>query len=245
MKIGVKTFDDENFLKPFENKVDFFEIMAVQGNDYSFLKNFSLPMVIHAEHQGFGMNPADLTKRKQNLKSVNFARKIADLAKAKKIIVHPGEIESGNNNCSLENSINFFNELNDERIIVENLPSKLNLTRLCENPNEIKEFMERTKTGFCFDVNHSINNLRILDRDYSFVKEYLQLNPTHYHIGGQRFGDYTAHFCFANSDLDIKKVLNYYPNDAEITLETEVDIRKTEEDVKTIKKILNNFSESD
>ena len=49
-----------------------------------FLKNFSLPIVIHAEHQGFGMNPADLTNRKRNLKSVNFTRKIADLAKTRK-----------------------------------------------------------------------------------------------------------------------------------------------------------------
>jgi len=238
MKIGVKTFDDGNFLKHFGNSVDFFEVMTVQGNDYSFLRDFSLPIVIHAEHQGFGMNPADSTERTQNLKSINFARKIADLVKAKKIIVHPGEIGKGNKNCSLENSIELFNELDDSRIIVENLPSKLNLTGLCENPDEIKEFMKRTKTGFCFDVNHSITNLRILERDYLFVKEYLQLLPTHYHIGGQRFNDYSAHFCFNNSDLDIKKVLSYYPSDAEITLETEVDIRKTEEDVKLVRKII-------
>jgi sugar phosphate isomerase/epimerase len=238
MKIGVKTFDDENFLKFFENKVDFFEIMTVQGNDYSFLKNLYLPIVIHAEHQGFGMNPADYTKRKQNLKSVNFAREIADLTQAKKIIVHPGEIEKGNENCSLENAVDFFNELNDERIIVENLPSKLNLTRLCENPEDIKEFMKRTKTGFCFDINHSINNLIILDKDYSFIKEYLQLRPIHYHIGGQSFDDYEAHYCLNDSDLDLKKILSYYPNNAEITLETEVDLEKTEEDIRIIKKVI-------
>ena len=73
MKIGVKTFDSEKFLKHLENKVDFFEIMAVQKNDYSFLKNFSLPMVIHAEHHDFGVNPADISRQEQNLKSINFS----------------------------------------------------------------------------------------------------------------------------------------------------------------------------
>ena len=37
MNFGVKTFDDGNFLKSFENDVSFFEVSAILGNDYSFL----------------------------------------------------------------------------------------------------------------------------------------------------------------------------------------------------------------
>ena len=94
MKIGVKTFDDTNVLKHFEDKADFFEIMAIRGKDYSFLKKFSLPLVIHKEHQNFGINIADKTKQKINLESVNHAIKIADMVNSKKLILHPGLIDN-------------------------------------------------------------------------------------------------------------------------------------------------------
>ena len=68
MKLGVKTYSDEKFLKYFQDKADFFEIQAIQGRDYSFLKKFSIPFVIHAAHFSQGSNPADKTMTKQNLK---------------------------------------------------------------------------------------------------------------------------------------------------------------------------------
>ena len=239
MKIGVKTFDDPNFLKHFENKVDFFEIMAVQKNDYSFLKNFSLPIVIHAEHGSFGFNPTDISKKEQNLKSIKFAIKTADLANVKKIIVHPEGIEKGNKNCSIKNAIDFFNDINDERILIENLPPSrnLNLLRLCQTASEVKKFMEKTNTKFCFDINHAIIGKKKLN-DYNFIKRYIELNPAHYHIGGQKLDSYDAHLCLRDSDLDLKKILNYYPNSAEITLETEVDIKKVDDDIRIIRKVL-------
>lgn len=239
MKIGVKTFDDPNFLKHFENKVDFFEIEAIQKNDYSFLRKFSLPMVIHAEHGRFGVNPADFSKKDFNLNSIKFAIKLADLTNARKIIVHPGEIEKGNENCSLENSIDFFNEINDERILIENLPPSRNpkITRLCQTPRQIKEFMKETGTGFCFDVNHTSELEKEINRRYNFIKKYIELNPAHYHLGGQKFNGET-HFSFLNSDLNLKETLKFYPDNAEITLETEVDMEKTEEDIRIIKGVL-------
>ena len=65
MKIGVKTFNNPKFLEHFEKDVDFFEVQAIQKNNYSFLKKFSLPIVVHAEHQNFGINISD--KSKENL----------------------------------------------------------------------------------------------------------------------------------------------------------------------------------
>lgn len=243
MKIGVKTFGDEEFLKHFEDKVDFFEIMAIQKNDYSFLKNFSLPMVIHAEHQIFGVNLADSSKKEFNLKSINFARKLADFVNAKKIIVHPGEIEKGNKNCSVKDSINFFKGISDDRILVENLPTGFHFTpekyhRLGQTPREIKKFLKETKIKFCFDVNHAIERIKKFNGKYGFIKKYIKLNPAHYHIGGQKPSDGTEHLCLESSELDLKKILSYYPDDAEITLETEVDIAKVEKDIEIIRSVL-------
>ena len=59
MKLGVKTFFSEEFLDAFADKADFFEVTAIVGNNYDFLKKYSKPIVIHAEHKGFGTNPAD------------------------------------------------------------------------------------------------------------------------------------------------------------------------------------------
>jgi sugar phosphate isomerase/epimerase len=240
MKFGVKTFDNPLLLKHFEEKADFFEIMAIRGKDYSFLKDFFLPIVIHAEHQRFEVNPADSTKHEQNLKSITFAIELANLVNAKKIIVHPGVIEKGNKNCSLKNSINFFKEINDDRILIENLPKKeegiLKGNSLCGTFWSARRFLIKTGKGFCFDINHSLIGIKNFKGNYKFIKKYLKLKPSHYHIGGQKINPSDTHLYFKDSELDLKKILNYFPEDAEITLETGTDEKLIEEDLKIIKK---------
>ena len=61
MKIGIKTFDDALLLESLKEKADFIEVMAIEGNNYDFLKKFSLPIVIHAQHEVFGINNPSLT----------------------------------------------------------------------------------------------------------------------------------------------------------------------------------------
>jgi endonuclease IV len=237
MKLGVKTFDNPKFLKYFENKADFFEIMASQKVNYSFLKDFSLPMVIHAEHMGFNMNPADKTKKDINLKSINYAIKIANLANSKKIIFHPGVIE--NKNCSFEEAVSFINNIQDERIIIENLPLKEESSiSLCSTPKNTKKLLKETGKGFCFDVNHSILTSIFLKKNLNyFTKEFLKINPTHFHIGGQKIKfPFKDHLSFKNSELNIKEILDLYPKNAEITLETETDIKSVDFDLEYIKK---------
>ncbi|MDO8623434.1 MAG: TIM barrel protein [archaeon] len=190
MKIGVKTFYNLEFLKYFADKVDFFEVQAIQTTPesfYSSLKQFSIPIVIHAEHYSFGVNYADKSKLDFNLKSINFARKIADLTGAKKIIAHPGVIEKGNPNCSEENTIDFLKNIDDERILIENLPAEEPdplLTAQCITPEQISRLVKLTGKGFCFDINHALVARPV--KDYNFVKSYIKLNPKHYHIGGQK-----------------------------------------------------------
>ncbi len=241
MKIGVKTFGSEKFFKFFEDKADFFEVMATQKNDYSFLKKFSLPFVIHAEHQIFGINPADISKKEQNLKSVNFAVKIADITNSKKIIVHPGVVEKGNPNCSEKNAIDFFNKINDDRILIENLFQKKNPLKginLCSTSKELEIFLKKTGFEFCFDINHAIANQKKFNGDYGFINKFIKLNPKHYHFGGQKISEGKEHLCFEDSDINIKEILKYPKKNAEITLETEIDIKKVEKDVEIVRGIL-------
>ena len=237
MKIGVKTFNDPNLLKHFEKKIDFFEIQAIQSNDYSFLKEFSLPIVVHAEHHNWGINIADKDKEKSNLKAINFAQKVADMVCAKKIIVHSG-FNSEHSNCSIETVIDFLKKINDKRILIETL------IYFSASPEEIKRIMEATGVGFCFDLNHAIsyaskNNLKVIE----VVKKFLKLNPSHFHIGGQRkeFGEYGDHLSLKEFDYDWKEILSLYPKDAELILETTIDRSEIEQDVEFIRKIIDGF----
>ena len=224
MKLGVKTFKEGDFLRPFKDKADFFEVMAIQDENYSFLKEFSLPIVIHAQHQKFGVNNADKTKIKKNIDSTNFAINLANEYKANKIIVHPGEITD--KNCSEAQAVSFFKSIKDKRILIENLPKNPNC--LCSTPEEMKMFLKETKTGFCFDINHAIETAVYLNKDYiEFIKKFIELKPAHYHLGGQNLKKKEDHINFKESDIDLKKILELIPKDVEITLEVSTDIEKT------------------
>lgn len=233
MKIGVKSYDYSKELEYFKDKADFFEIMVVEGRDYSRFKNFNMPFVIHCQHAIFGINNADKQLYQKNLNSFNSAKKVADMLKAEKIILHPGNMK--NEACSRENSINFIKSLKDKRIIIENMPQE---NALCNSPEQLKEFIDKTGYGFCFDINHTILHAQNIKKDYkAMIKDFLQLKPKHFHLGGQKFMG-ADHLCFADSELNLKEILSLLPKDAEITLETSTDIEKTKEDLRIIREVL-------
>ena len=126
MKFGVKNFDDEKFFDYFVGKADFFEVQAIRGNDYSYLQKYvekGIPIIVHAEHQGFGVNHCDPKKERVNLESIAFSRGLADKVNAEFIIVHPGRIYD--KDCSLAYFIKTFQKINDPRIVIENLPQSI------------------------------------------------------------------------------------------------------------------------
>lgn len=238
MKIGVKTFDNPNFLKKFEDKVDFFEIMAIQTNNYDFIKDLKLPIVIHSQHERFGINVADKNKQDINKKSIDFSKKLADMGNAKKIILHCGFLDT--ENCSIENAISFIKSMNDKRIILENMPSRdLYPNRFSSTPEQMKKLLKETKCGFCFDINHAIESAVNNNEDYrQYIKEFVKLKPAHYHLGGQIINEKKTHLNLAECDFDLKEVLKLIPKDAEITLEVSTDLEKTLDDVNIMRRIM-------
>lgn len=234
MKIGVKTYSSPEFLKHFGKEVDFFEVMVADGNNYDFVKTLSKPVVIHAQHETLGINNADSTQIAKNTASFESARKVADSCKAKRIILHPGRIND--KNCSRETFVSFVKKLKDKRILVENLIGNY----LCTTPEETASIMKATGAGLCLDINHAIFTALALKQDpLDMIREFVELKPVHYHLGGQRMrvGD-MAHLSFQDSDLDIVGILKLIPEDAEITLEVSTDIKKVENDIKIIRQII-------
>lgn len=237
MKFGVKTYNDEKFLDFFNEKCDFFEVQAIRGNNYSFLKKYKLPIVIHCEHDVMGINIANPLKEKENIDSINFAKKLADFVGAKKIIIHPGIYE--NDLCTIENSINFLKNNCDLRFCIENVPSgiKFNVKKLGSSVEEMKHILKETGLNFCLDINHAIEYAFYEKLDYlKIIAEFEKLKPKHYHIGGEKMSELVSHLSFKKSDLNLDKIFSLVNENAEFTLETEVDIPSVVDDLKTIKK---------
>ena len=233
MKIGIKTFEYFPELRSFDKKIDFIEIMAIEDKDYSEFKTFNIPIVIHCQHQAWGVNLADKTKYLRNLKAINYAIKIADMLGAKKIIVHSGELI--NENCSVENSLKFLEKFNDSRILIENLPLQNPPISLCSSFENTQDYLKKSGKGFCFDINHAI--IREIGNKEAYlriIKKFITLNPQHFHFGGQDL-NYKSHLNFKDSVLDIKKILSLLPNNAEITLETTIGLKDLKEDLAIIR----------
>jgi endonuclease IV len=243
MKFGVKTYDSKEFLDSFLDDADFFEVQAIRKNDYFFLKDYlgKKDIVIHCEHQGFGVNLCDSSRREVNLNAISFAQKLADLVFAKKIIVHLGYLEEGNENCFRENAIELLKDIDDKRICIENVPyvaNGFNGISFGSSPKEIKEVCEKTGCGFCFDINHAIDYAMYLKEDIYFVlKEFELLSPRHYHIGGQKIQEGISHLDFKDSDLDLKKIFSLLDKDAEITLEVGIGKEEVREDLRVVREI--------
>lgn len=245
MKIGIKIYSEKSFLEHFRKKIDFVEILTIEGRDYEFTRQLSqFPVVIHAQHYIFGANPADKSKDGGNISSANFARKIADSTNAKRIIIHPGVINNGSS--SEDNAVSFIKNLNDKRVLIENLPKYKDFNCLCTTPEETKEFMKKADVKLCFDINHAIETAFQAGRDYKeFIKEFIKLKPVQYHLGGQRIkGGIASHLSFQDSEIDLKEILKLLPKDAEITLETEPDIEKMESDINIIRGIIEEISQN-
>ena len=218
MKIGVKCYHEEDFLDYCIKKADFFEVQGLRGKEYDFLKKYTLPIVIHAEHNSQGSNPADITNKKINIESLQQAIKIADSCNSKKIIFHPGFI--AHESCSEENALKFIKNIKDERILLENMPHE-QPPLLMMTPLQTKKFMEKTGKGFIFDLAHCIIASHYLKKDtIEFIKEFLKLKPKHFHISGQKWDSMKdLHLPLTECDFDLKNILKLYPKTAEITLE--------------------------
>ena len=233
MKIGVKAYGFEQELIDLETRTDFFEVMALEGKDYSQFKKIKIPLTIHAQHQVFGINNANKKLEEKNKKSLLFAIKLADEFGADKIVVHPGELNDSD--CSLENSINFFKQFNDSRIIIENMPSK---NHLCGTPEELNFFVRKLNLGICFDFNHAIQFALTSKQDYNnFIKEFLKLKPNYFHIGGQKF-DGTTHLAFSESEINLEPLIKSVPDKARIALETSNNLNEKSEELDFIKSLI-------
>ncbi len=258
MKIGVKIWPDKaEYAYEIAEHVDFIEIMAKRGEDFSFLEGIELPFVVHAEHHHMGVNYADSSKIAQSRKSLEFAIRLADKLDARMIIVHPGYLdglsvrqlshdtstESTVPNQSAENVIEFLKGINDNRIVLENLPIRETvngglLEHPFSTPEGLRDLLLATNKGMCLDLSHAQVTASILGLNcIELLEKFMELKPRHFHAcGGVECETKDTHMHLWEGNLNIEAFKRMLPKTAWVTLETPCDLEGQLRDIEIMRR---------
>lgn len=232
-KIGIKIFPNgKAFYESIEPYIDFVEIMAVEGAEYTWLQEKTKPIIIHHEHDGFGVNYANPDKKKKNTAATQWAIHLANKYSAKKIIVHGGHIE--NKECSIKEAIKQIQQMWDNRMIFENLIAITNGQYMfCYNKKDLLLLTKTFKTGICLDLSHAIISGMEMHKDPEyFLKELKSLPILHGHVcDGHIEKPIDEHIHVGDGNFPIKQYLKYIPKNKDITLETQKNIEKAKKDI--------------
>ncbi|MCP4482326.1 MAG: sugar phosphate isomerase/epimerase [bacterium] len=229
-KFGLKLWStNKNYIKAAEELYDkgvfhYIEIYSIPNSldQIDVWKKLTIPFIIHAPHYGHNVNLAKKEQKESNMKHLEEALKFANILNAEDIIFHPGIAGD------IQETVKQINELNDERIIIENKPYFIEKDNsICNGATfeEIQFVLNNTNVNFCLDIGHAIcaaNALKI-DR-LDFIKQLLKLKPKMFHLTDNEIDSiYDKHFHFGAGSLPIKKILKLLPQNIIITVETYKD----------------------
>ncbi|MFC1723391.1 TIM barrel protein, partial [Nanoarchaeota archaeon] len=236
MKVGIKVYfpSELKFIKRFPS-IDFVEIMAVVGHDYSKFKDLNIPIIIHNQHSRWGVNMADPQKRKHNAKSLNYSIKLADMFEAKHIILHPGQQFPG---CSEEELHYQLSRFPDKRIILENLPSPYGgIKRFGYDYKSMKRILKTNKRRMNLDFPHASETAtRAGKKPIPFIKKLMTLKPAHFHMSDTRLQSLRdMHLHLQEGNLPLPRFKKLLPPRAWITLEVDHNYNKTKHDIEFLK----------
>lgn len=177
-----------------------------------------IPYIIHITTERHGVNIADKEKRGFNLEIINHCIEWADKLNAKYLILHPGF-------GAVDNAVEFLEEINDNRILIENMPVVgLDNESLIGYDSEQIKMLVGEKFGFCLDLNHAIKAAISLDTPYQeFIIELMKLSPKMFHISDGRLDqEKDEHLNIGEGEYDFKFLMGCIGNNDSkyVTLET-------------------------
>lgn len=233
VSVGLKRFpDDLSYIESFDRNMDYIEMMALEGEDYSKLSKLDMPITLHHPHMSFNFNPCNKSFLELNKKQFSFTQKLADEFSADVIVVHPGDLDTPL--CKEEYAIKFFQEHFDERIHFENLPDHYSLS---STPEKLRELMEKTKVQkICFDIGHaflSYYSCKRPEKDfYDYVETFFEYTPSYFHFMGIDMSKKKDHLDFCENNFDFTKIEPFVIPNSRITLETPQITKKGEPNTK-------------
>jgi endonuclease IV len=238
MKIGVKLWaDHKDYAKKILPHVDFFEVVAEAGKNFSFLSAIKKPVIIHAEDFSFQTNLANPENNAISKDYLQFALDLQKKINASYVILNPGI--RFNNKCTIQNHIDLFKKLPVKKILFENQPPLKNRTYpfFCRTYDDLYDMCRKTGAGFCFDFDHAYASAFFFERDpVKFCKDILDLRPKHIHISNGKNASYIDyHLHFHEGDFNMMQMKELLPSDVWITVDTANDLDQQIEEIKFLR----------
>lgn len=133
--------------------------------DLSLLDGIETPVVIHAPHHAWGVNPCDpqagidepFSRMEEHIAyAMEATFEAADRTGAPVIVLHPGRFEPGKRDDSVDTLREFLSTWRDPRLVLENLPSVYGELRfLGDTAGELASLAPPGTTGgVCLDFAH-------------------------------------------------------------------------------------------
>jgi endonuclease IV len=238
MKVGVKLWaDNKDYARKIEKHVDFFEVIAEEGKNYSFLTKIKKPLIIHAEDFRFQTNLANPENNTLSIRYLTFAFDLLKKHGAPYIILNPGI--RFNNKCIILNHVALFKKFNAKKILVENQPPLKNRTYpfFCRNYDEVYEMFRKTGVGFCLDFDHAYASSYFFEREtMKFCCDLLDMKPRHIHISNGKNNSYIDyHLHFTEGDFNMMQMKELIPPDMWVTLDTANDLDQQLEEIRFLR----------
>ncbi|RDG29039.1 hypothetical protein DV872_23750 [Oceanispirochaeta sp. M1] len=229
-KLGLKiwSINTDNYLNEAkrlieEGYIDYIELYYVPGteNKLAYWEKLSIPYVIHSPHMAHGFNLADKYELENNLKIFKKVQTYADALTANKIIVH---CEA---NGSIDETIKQLNQIDDDRILIENVPAIVSNDTIIDHfigvkPEEIEYIKRRCNVGFVLDIGHAIAAAVHYKIDYwNMIDDFLILKPEMLHLSDtDTTTPYDDHFNIGKGNMDFNKLKKRLIIDYMISIET-------------------------
>lgn len=225
MKFGLKLWSTNTDLikqavQSIETKVfDYIELFVIPDTKINPFV-IDVPYIIHIPHEKFGVNVGDPSINKYNLEIIRESVSWADKLNAKYLILHAGY-------GSIENAIDIFHEIEDERLLIENMP-KVGLNgeqMIGYSPVQIEQLIGDNNIGLCLDFGHAINAAASLGVDYKiYIKGFVDLfEPKMFHISdGLTDREMDTHLNIGEGNYDMNFIKNCISNNKNryVTFET-------------------------
>ena len=219
--------------------ISFVEVYAVPGTydgSIDSLKLLKPKVIIHNPHSGSGFNIADGKLLKHNINVFKEVKKFADALNADNIIVHAGEYGK------IKDALLCLKRLNDERIIIENMPKIAlnNLDCIGYDKETLEPFLDVAK-GICLDFSHACKAACAMKRSYKeLIESLMQLNPIMFHLcDGFDNNPKDEHRGIGEGNFNIKYFLSIAGEKA-LTLETSrTNNQSLKEDINNIIHLIN------
>ncbi|MCK5016996.1 MAG: TIM barrel protein [Candidatus Peribacteraceae bacterium] len=211
----------------------YIELTPIPDTRIAPFLDYDIPYIIHITTERHGINIADKEKRELNIKTIDHCIEWGDKLNAKYLILHPGFGD-------INNTIEFLQEINDKRILIENMPKVglENESMIGYNPEQIEKLTEG-KFGFCMDLNHAMKAAISLNTSYhKFINEFMKLNPALFHISDGRL-DYEKdeHLNIGEGDYDFKFLMDKVMDNESQYLTLETPRTSFEDDLKNLKSL--------